>query len=126
MTRTPGRGVEEPPGHGPLPLPSDRKLLARYYAGERLPSPMGGQLELLAVKEGEDGEGMAVLECNISSLRYVLTIPKATRTERRKVREVLAAGRDPSCPRHGPGQRLVRVRKDLRCPLCGVAYARAP
>lgn len=68
---------------------------------------------------------MALFECSASTLRYKLVIPKATRTERRKVREVMKTGADPDCPRHGPGNRLVRVDKDLVCSLCGVAFARA-
>ena len=68
----------------PIPLPKEKKVLQRYYAGERLDSPMGGQLDLLGVREGEDGTGWALLECNVSSLRYVLIIPKATRTEKAK------------------------------------------
>ncbi len=86
---------------------------------------MGGFLELLGVRPGEDGKSIAFFECSASSLRYALAIPKATRTERRKVKEIQNDGDDPDCPRHGDGTRLVRAGRDLVCPLCGVAYGRA-
>ena len=111
------------PGN-PIPLPKDKKLLQSYYSGERLPSPMGGQLDLLGVREGEDGTGRVLLECNTSSLRFVLVIPKATRTEKTKVKEVLAAGDDPHCPRHGPYHPLTKSGKELVCPLCAVSYGK--
>ena len=108
-----------------LPLDNDKQLLKGYYAGHRLESPNGGFLILLAVTPRGDGQAVALFECSASSLRYELVIPKATRTERKKVREVLGAGEDPDCPRHGAGQRLVRAGKDLVCNMCGVAFARA-
>jgi hypothetical protein len=58
-------------------------------------------------------------------LRYEIEIPKATRTERQKVRNAMDEGEDPDCPRHGMGTRLVRAGRDLVCMACGVAYARA-
>ena len=119
-------GPQPQPGSptNPIPLPREKKTLSRYYKGERLRSPMGGYLDILGVREGEDGNGRVMLECNTSSLRYVLEVPKATRTERAKVKEVLDAGDDPTCPRHGPYQRLVRSGKHWACPLCGVSYGR--
>ena len=54
-----------------------------------------------------------------------MEIPKATRTERRKVKEILDAGDDPDCPRHGPGYRMVRAGKDVVCSLCGIPFAKA-
>ena len=70
-----------------IPLPADKDLLKTFYSGHRLPSPLGGHLELLAVREGDDGTGRAILECSTSSLRFELTVKKATRTEKQRVKE---------------------------------------
>jgi len=86
---------------------------------------MGGQLDVLGVREGEGGTGRVLMECNVSSLRFVLVIPKATRTEKAKVKEVLEAGDDPLCPRHGSHQRLSKSGKNWVCPLCGVSYGKS-
>jgi hypothetical protein len=108
-----------------LQLDNDTHLLKQYYAGHQMESPNGGFLILLGVRPGADGTAMGIFECSVSSLRYELVIPKATRTERRKVRDAIEAGEDPDCPRHGHGTRLVRAGKDLVCTACGVAYAKA-
>lgn len=107
-----------------LQLDNDKQLLQQYYGGQQVASPNGGFLMLLGIRGNEDGSARAIFECNVSSLRYEVAIPKATRTERKKVRDVLKEGGDPHCPRHGPGSRLVRAGKDLVCTACGVAYAR--
>jgi hypothetical protein len=86
---------------------------------------MGGQLDFLGVREGEGGTGQVLLECNTSSLRFVLVIPKATRTERTKVKERLAAGEDPFCPRHGVHQPLTRSGKEWMCTLCAVSFGKS-
>ena len=109
----------------PIPLPKDKKTLRRYYSGERLDSPMGGQLDLLGVREGADGSGRVLLECNVSSLRYVLRIPKATKNEKARVKEILERGEDVFCPRHGPHQRLTKSGKKWVCSLCGVPYGKS-
>lgn len=109
---------------GTLVLVEDKVLLKAYYAGQQLPSPMGGFLMLLGIRPGPDGGAAALFECSASSLRYTLQIPKATRSERSAVREVQDAGEDPDCPRHGPGQRLVRAGPHLVCQLCGVSFAK--
>jgi hypothetical protein len=108
-----------------LQLDNEKDLLKAYYAGQRIESPNGGFLMLLGIRAVEGGSAVAIFECSASSLRYEVEIPKATRTERKKVREVLDAGDDPDCPRHGTGQRLVRAGKDLVCTACGIAYAKA-
>ncbi len=108
-----------------LQLDNEKQLLKHYYAGQRMESPNGGYLMLLGLRPGEGGASVGIFECSASSLRYEIEIPKATRTERKKVREVIDAGEDPDCPRHGPGHRLVRAGRDLVCRECGVAYARA-
>jgi hypothetical protein len=108
-----------------LQLDNEKQLLKQYYAGLQIPSPNGGFLMLLRVRGNDDGSAVAIFECNVSSLRYEVTIPKATRTERKKVKDELDAGGDPECPRHGPGHRLVRAGKDLVCTSCGIPYAKA-
>jgi len=107
-----------------LQLDTDKQLLRQYYAGQQIPSPNGGFLMLLGVR-AIDGGAVAIFECSVSSLRYEALIPKATRAERKKVKEELDAGRDPDCPRHGFGTRLVRAGRDLVCRSCGIAYAKA-
>lgn len=113
-----------------IPLDKDSKrgkqLLRRYYAGGRMDSPMGGFLEPLGVTPQGDGSGMALFECSTSSLRFTLTIPKATRTETKAVKDALAAGDDPACPRHvDPPRKLQRVGGQLVCAACGVRYGKA-
>jgi len=108
-----------------LQLENEKKLLQQYYAGQQVESPNGGFLMLLGIRSNEDGSATAIFECNVSSLRYEMVIPKATRTERKKARDVIKEGGDPHCPRHGPGRRLVRAGSDLVCPECGIAYAKA-
>ncbi|MFQ5537537.1 MAG: hypothetical protein ACE5GJ_08815 [Gemmatimonadota bacterium] len=107
-----------------MTLENPKQLLKFYYSGARIPSPNGGFLIPLGVRAADDGSAVLFLECSVSSLRYQLAIPKATRTDRRKVKEMQKAGVDPHCPRHGPGQRLVRAEKNLVCPLCGIAYGK--
>jgi hypothetical protein len=104
-----------------------KRLLQLYYQGARLDSPMGGFLEPLGVRPEADGSGTALFECSASSLRFRLTIPKATRTERACVKKDVEAGRDANCPRHlEPPRRLQRVGGNLACPACGVPFGRAP
>jgi hypothetical protein len=107
-----------------LRLDDAKRVLKQYYAGAQMDSPNGGFLMLLGIRPNEGGTALGLLECSVSSLRYEIEIPKATKTERKKVKDVLDAGDDPDCPRHGPGTRLVRAGKNLVCDSCGVAYAR--
>jgi len=107
-----------------LALADEDGLLSLYYDGGRLPSPSGGFLMVLGVRPEEEGSGSILLECTSSSLRYHIRVPKATRSERKKVRDMIDVGADPQCPRH-QGQLLVRIRHDLACPRCGVRYAKA-
>ena len=107
-----------------LTLPNEDALLGLYYDGGRLPSPSGGFLMVLGVQAEDEGSGSILLECTSSSLRYEMSVPKATRSERKKVRDMIAEDSDPKCPRH-QGQLLTRIRHDLACPRCGVRYAKA-
>jgi len=109
----------------PIPLPKSKKILERYYRGKRLESPLGGFLDVLGIREGKDGIGRVLFECNTSSLRFVLKIPKATKVERASIKEALEAGDDLFCPRHGFDQRLSKSGKNWICPLCGVSYGKS-
>ncbi len=118
---------EDPPGGtqaDPIPL-DDASLLKAYYAGQRLPSPVGGFLDLLGSRALPDGSARLLFECNSSSLRYLLTVPKGTRRDREKVREQMKSGLDPHCPRCGPARTLIRAAGDLQCP-CGALFGKAP
>jgi hypothetical protein len=106
-----------------LQVDNEKQLLKQYYAGQQMESPNGGFLMLLGVRSIKDG-AVAILECSATSMRYEIVIPKATRSERKKVKEVMDDGDDPDCPRHGPGTRLARAGRDLVCRPCGVAYGR--
>ncbi len=117
------RGVAAESERG-LTLPDQDSLLRLYYEGGRLPSPSGGFLMVLGVRPEDEGSGSILLECTASSLRYQMSVPKATRSERKKVRAMIDEGNDPKCPRH-QGQFLVRIRHDLACANCGVRYAKA-
>ena len=105
-------------------LPNQDRLLDLYYDGVRMPSPSGGFLMVLGVQPEAEGSGSVFLECTSSSLRYRMSVPMATRSERKKVRDLIDQGGDPECPRH-QGELLVRIRHDLACPRCGVRYAKA-
>ena len=107
-----------------LTLPDEDGLLRIYYDGGRLPSPSGGFLMVLGVQPENEGSGSILLECTSSSLRYQMRVPKATRSERKKVRDMIDERIDPKCPRH-EGQLLTRTRRDLACSRCGVRYAKA-
>ena len=112
-----------------IPLAKSSKeakpLLQRYYEGNRLRSPMGGFLEPLRVRPEDDGTGTVLFECSTSSLRFSLAVPKATRTERKKVKEQQEDDLEPTCPRHDdPPRALQRVGDHLVCPACGVRYGR--
>ena len=106
-----------------LHLDNDKQLLKQYYAGHQMESPNGGFLMLLGIRPVE-GAATAIFECSVTSMRYEIAIPKATRTERKKVKEAVEAGDDPDCPRHGNEARLVRAGRDLVCRECGVAYGK--
>ena len=123
MSKHRAQAVPEP-GRTPLPVPDPKKLQKLYYAGLQLPSPEGGFLEVLRVKTEVDKSATVLFECNTSSLRYFMSIPAASRTERKKVKDQQEEGFDPTCPRHGGTLRLVRVGSELVCPICGIGYGK--
>ena len=112
-------------GLGSLPLEDPKATLKAFYAGAQMESPLGGVLVILGVQPLDDGSATLVMECNSSSLRYHLTIKKATRTERAKVKQFIEAGDDPWCPRHGDRQRLARAGARFVCSACGISFAKA-
>jgi hypothetical protein len=79
---------------GVMILADDKVLLRAYYGGQQMPSPNDGFLMLLGVRAKADGGATAVFECSVSSLRYHMSIAKATRSERAKVKEAQGAGND--------------------------------
>lgn len=107
-----------------LQVDKPKELLKLYYAGQQIPSPNDGFLMLLGVRAQEDGSALALFECSVSSLRYQVVIPKATRTERKKVKDILDTDADSDCPRCGVGYRLVRSGKNFACLRCGVPFAK--
>lgn len=107
-----------------LRVDNEKEMLRLYYAGQQMPSPNGGFLLLLGVRSDDDKSAIGIFECSATSMRYEIVIPKATRTERKKVKDAVDEGEDPDCPRHGPGYRLVRAGKDLVCVHCGIPYGR--
>jgi hypothetical protein len=123
MAKARARGVQEP-GGTPLPVPDPKKILKLYYAGLQMPSPEGGFLEVLRVRSEEDKSATVLFECNTSSLRYSMSIPAASRAEKKKVKDQQEEGVDPTCPRHGPSMRLSRVGTELVCSPCGIAYGK--
>ncbi|MBT8396195.1 MAG: hypothetical protein HKO65_00750 [Gemmatimonadetes bacterium] len=106
-------------------MPKTKKTLEAYYAGKRLESPQGGHLDILGIREGSTGLGRVLMECNTSSLRFVLRIPKATKTEKADIKKLIEAGEDLFCPRHGDDQRLTKSGKNWICALCGISYGKS-
>jgi hypothetical protein len=119
--------IDPPEGSpsNPIELPKSKKVLERYYAGKRLESPLGGHLDVLGIREGEDGKGRVMMECNTSSLRFVLVVPGATRNEKAAMKKAIEAGDDLFCPRHGEEQRLSKSGKNWICSLCGVSFGKS-
>ena len=122
-----GRIAKKATGPGPsgLALPDPKGTAKLFYAGQRMESPVGGVLEILGVHALEDGSARVILECNASSIRFELPIKAATRGEKTKVKEMIAEGVDPTCPRHGGETRLHREGRSLVCHRCGIPFGKA-
>lgn len=114
--------TQEPARFEGQELENETWLLEAYYRRARIESPEGGSLNPLLVEYADDGTGVVRFECLVSSLRYWVRIPKATRKELTAVREQKKEGYDPTCPRCRPADRLVRSGGRLVCPHCGVRY----
>ena len=97
-----------------------------HCSGRQVPSPMGGFLMDLGVRQEADGTSTILFECKTSALRYELPLRISTWRERRKVRLQAEEGLDPMCPRGELGPTLVRRGKDYFCPRCSIMFGRAP
>ena len=113
-----GFGVEE--------VAEVKKMERLHCSGRQVPSPMGGSLMDLGVRQEPDGTSTILFECTKSALRYELPLRISTWRERRKVRLQADEGLDPMCPRGELGPTLVRRGKSFFCPRCNIMLGRAP
>lgn len=113
-------------GFGEEELPEVKKMERLHCSGRQVPSPNGGFLMELGVRQEPDGTSTILLECKVSALRYELPLRISTWRERRKVRIQADEGLDPMCPRGELGPPLVRRGKDFFCPRCSIMFGRAP
>jgi len=114
--------TQEPARFEGQELSAGKKLLRDYYKRARIESAEDGPLNPLLVTSEDDGTGVVRFECLVSSLRYWVRIPKATRKEKAAVKAQQQEGYSPTCPRCTPADRLVRNAGYLICPHCGVRY----
>lgn len=104
--------------------PAEGAVLREYYGGDGMPCPVqcGERADVVRVSTNEDGSGVLWVECASCAQRESYHISPPTTSERKKVREMVESGREPSCPRHDPPVALARVGRRLICPGCGVRY----
>ena len=118
--------VSSPMGFGYDELAEVKKMERLHCSGRQVPSPMGGFLEALGVREEKNGTSTVLFECKTSALRFQLPLRISTWRERRKVRLQSDEGLDPLCPRGELGPSLVRRGKDFFCPQCSIMFGRVP
>lgn len=123
---TAGDGKPPRVGFGVPELPEVRKAERLHCSGRQVPSPMGGFLMDLGVRQEQDGTSTVLFECKTSALRYEMPLRISTWRERRKVRLQAEDGLDPMCPRGELGPTLVRRGKDFFCPRCSLMFGRVP
>ncbi len=112
-------------GFGAQPL-EDGKAMERLYCSERqLPSPMGGSLAYMGARAEPDGTSTVLFECKTSTLRFELPMRNSTWRERRKVKEQVADGLEPLCPRAELGPALQRREDYWYCPRCNLKFGLA-
>lgn len=115
-----------PSGSDGLPegVMPERALLQRFYAGERLPCPVGcgGTVAAVRVSTLNDGRGDLWLECDSCAQRERVTIPAATPEERSELQLAQEPGALPVCPRHHWRIPLRNHGRQLVCPECGVRF----
>lgn len=101
-----------------------RQVRERYYAGERLPCPVGcgGAAEVVRVLSREEGGGDLWLECGSCAQRGCVELPAASDEERVAVEIAFAEGGEAPCPRHARRVLLQRRGRQLACPECGVRF----
>ena len=116
----------KPLGFGVEELAEVKKMERLHCSGRQVPSPMGGFLMDLGVRQELDGTSTILFECKTSALRYQLPLRISTWRERRKVRVQAEEGLDPLCPRGELGPPLVRRGKDFFCPRCNIMFGRVP
>ena len=118
--------VSSPMGFGYDELAEVKKMERLHCSGRQVPSPMGGFLEALGVREEKNGTSTVLFECKTSALRFQLPLRISTWRERRKVRLQSDEDLDPLCPRGELGPSLVRRGKDFFCPQCSIMFGRVP
>jgi len=124
--KTEARPKPPPVGFGVEELADVKKMERLHCSGRQVPSPMGGFLMDLGVRQEPDGTSTILFECKTSALRYQLPLRISTWRERRKVRVQADEGLDPLCPRGELGPPLVRRGKDFFCPRCNIMFGRVP
>ena len=113
-------------GFGVPELPEAKRMERLHCAGRQVPSPVGGFVMALGVRQEEDRTSTILFECKTSALRYELPMRISGWRERRKVRIQVEEGLDPLCPRAELGPPLVRRGKDFYCPRCNIWFGRVP
>ncbi|MCY3943979.1 MAG: hypothetical protein OXG18_09495, partial [Gemmatimonadetes bacterium] len=113
-------------GFGVPELPEAKRMERLHCAGRQVPSPVGGFVMALGVRQEEDRTSTILFECKTSALRYELPMRVSGWRERRKVRIQVEEGLDPLCPRAELGPPLVRRGKDFYCPRCNIWFGRVP
>ena len=113
-------------GFGVPELPAAKRMERLHCAGRQVPSPVGGFVMALGVRQEEDRTSTILFECKTSALRYELPMRVSGWRERRKVRIQVEEGLDPLCPRAELGPPLVRRGKDFYCPRCNIWFGRVP
>lgn len=106
-----------------VPVLDDARAMERLYCSDRqLPSPMGGSLAYMGVR-AEASHGSTVLfECTRSALRFELPMRGSSWRERRKVKDQVADGLEPLCPRAALGPALQRREDQWYCPRCNIKF----
>lgn len=122
--KRPAGGKAKPVGFGVEELAEVKKMERLHCSGRQVPSPMGGFLMALGVRQEQGGTSTILFECKTSALRYQLPLRISTWRERRKVRIQAEEGLDPLCPRGELGPPLVRRGKDFFCPRCSIMFGR--
>ena len=123
MARSKSATAKKPTGFGVEELADTKQMERLYCSGRQVPSPMEGFLVALGVRAEEDGTSTVLFECQSSSLRFQLPIRKATRTEKKKIKDQVEEGLDPLCPRGDDS--LVRRGSNWFCPRCNIGFGKA-
>jgi len=112
-------------GFGAQALKNGRTMEQLYCSDRQLPSPMDGSLAYLGVRAEPDGTSTVLFECTRSALRFELPMRNSSWRERRKVKEQVADGLEPLCPRAEPGPVLQRRENYWYCPRCNIKFGLA-